>query len=56
MDELGDGFEHIAASRRSFMKKLVAVSAFTVPAVTSFSMSSMSMNAAGASLSNITPP
>ena len=53
MEELGEGFEHIAASRRSFMKKLVAASAFTVPAVTSFSMSSMSMNAAGASVSNV---
>jgi hypothetical protein len=53
MDQLGDGFEHIEASRRTFMKRLVAASAFTVPVVTSFSMSSMSMNAAGAAASNV---
>jgi hypothetical protein len=53
MDELGDGFEHVEASRRTFLKRLVAASAFTVPVVTSFSMSSMSMNAAGAQSSNV---
>ena len=48
MDELGEGFDHIEEGRRSFLKKMVVGSAFAVPVVTSFSMSSMGMNPAGA--------
>lgn len=48
--------ERVDLSRRRFVRRLVVGTAFAVPVVSSFTMSSLSMDAAGAQQTNQTSP
>lgn len=51
-DPLDEVLEQVDSSRRSFLKRMAVGAAFATPVVSSFSMSSLSLNVAGAQGSN----